>query len=213
MKKIIILFTVIVLAACSSADKQVFKARQIFDKYPNEAAKYCGDKFPVTDSVISIKTDTSKGKTIDYRPALINLETLLDSAKTILDQKQNTLTDVSGQLSYTKSQLNEAYNLINNLTRQIDSLKANYKPCGVDTIKSTYTELRSNTAKIIALTTQIAADEQEKKTFQETLQGEKIKSAHRLYLLIGLCLLITVYFMIKVYRFFSGGQIVSNILR
>ena len=207
MKKLPLLFLFFFVAGCSSIDQQVFKARQTFDKYPNEAAKYCGDKFPVADSTISVKIDTVKGKTIDYTPALANLQTMLDSAKTVLYQKQSNLTGMAGQLSFTKTQLGKADVLINNLTAQIASLKSSYKPCQVDTIRSTYTKIRSNIAKIMALTAQIVADDQDKQKSQNALQDEKTTAAHRLYLIIGLCLLITTYFGIKVYKFFIGGAI------
>jgi hypothetical protein len=211
MRKLLFLFVIGTIAGCSSVNQQVFKARQIFDKYPNEAAKYCGDKFPVTDSIISAKTDTIKGKEVNYKPALVNLELLLDSAKEIVNQKQNKITDLAGQLNFSKVQLSKANSLINSLSEQISSIKASYKPCEVDTIKSTFTKIRTNTAKVIALTTQIAEEGEEKEKLQKTLQDENTKSLHRLYWIIGLCLLIVAQFAIKIYGFFSGGGIVSNI--
>ncbi len=209
MKKIISLIMIGAISGCVSVEKQVFKARQIFDKYPNEAAKYCGDTFPVADSTVSVKVDTGKSKTIDYTPALINLETMLDSAKKILDEKQGNLTSANSQLSFTNTQLEKAHTLISNLTIQIACLRSSYKPCGVDTIKSTYTKIRSNTAKIMALTAEIVAQDQEKEKFQNTLEVEEAESAHRLYLLIGLCLLIAAYLGMKVFGLFSGGGIVG----
>jgi len=209
MKEIVLLIIIGAISGCASVDKQVFKARQIFDKYPNEAAKYCGDTFPVADSTVSVKVDTGKSKTIDYTPALINLETMLDSAKKILDEKQGNLTSANSQLSFTNTQLEKAHTLISNLTIQIAGLRSSYKPCGVDTIKSTYTKIRSNTAKIMALTAEIVAQDQEKEKFQNTLQVEEAESAHRLYLLIGLCLLIAAYLGVKIYGLFSGGGIVG----
>lgn len=211
MKKLSFLFIIGTIIGCASADKQIFKARQTFDKYPNEAAKYCGDTFPVADSTISVKIDTGKGKIIDYTPALVNLETMLDSARAVLNQKQGSLTSASGQLSFTKTQLGRANSLIDNLTQQISSLKSGYKPCAMDTIKSTYIKIRSNTAKIMALTAEIVAQDQDKTKALKSLNTAEEKSMHRLLLLIGLCLLIAGYFGVKIYGFFSGGGIVNNL--
>jgi hypothetical protein len=211
MKKYLLLLVVCIITGCSSVDRQVFKARQIFDKYPNEAAKYCGDKFPVADSTISVKSDTARGKEVNYKPALTNLEMLLDSAKEIVDQKQYKITDLVGQLNFTKGQLNKANNFINSLSVQLSGIKAIYNPCGVDTIKTTFTKIRTNTAKVIALTTQIADDGQDKEKLQKALQDENTKSIHRLYWIIALCLLIAIYLGAKIYGFFSGGGIVSSV--
>jgi hypothetical protein len=213
MKKRLLILTACLFTGCSSVDKQIFKARQIFDKYPNEAAKYCGDTFPVADSILSIRVDSSKGKIIDYTPALISLENMLDSADAILSQKQTALTDLTGQLMFTKSQLSNAGKVVTDLTITINNLKTSYKPCGVDTIKSTYTEIRVNTAKVMALTAQVVNDGKDKQNLQNTLQTEKTQSAHRLYFLIGLFLLIAVYLAFKVYKFFVGGGLISGILR
>jgi hypothetical protein len=211
MKKTLPLLTLCILAGCASADRQVFKARQTFDKYPNEAAKYCGDRFPVADSILTFNIDSSKGKTIDYTPALINLETMLDSAKTILNQKQTALTDLNSQLTFNKVQLEKANKLVDNLTITISSLKAGYKPCGVDTVKSTYTKLRTNTAKVMALTAQILEDGKNKQNLENSLQSEESRSAHRLYFLIGIVLLMVIYLAFKVYKFFTGGGLISGI--
>ena len=211
MRKLLFLFMIGAIAGCSSVNQQVFKARQTFDKYPNEAAKYCGDKFPVTDSTISTTIDTIKGKEVNYKPVLVNLEILLDSAKEIVNQKQFKIADLGGQLNFSKVQLSKANELINSLSYQISSIKANYKPCGVDTIKSTFTKIRTNTAKVIALTTQIAEEGEEKEKLQKALQDENTKSLHRLYWIAGLCLLITAYLGIKIYKLFSGGGIISSI--
>ncbi|HEY4326152.1 MAG TPA: hypothetical protein VGN20_19350 [Mucilaginibacter sp.] len=212
MKKILLSLTVCIAAGCSSADKEVFKARQIFDKYPNEAAKYCGDKFPVADSTISTKTDTIKGAVINYRPALVDLELLLDSAKDVLNQKQEKLTDLNGQFNFAKMQLGKANDLINILSGQIDGIQTSYKPCGVDTIKNTVIKTRDNTARISALTTQIMMDGRDKENMQNTLKNESTKSSHRLYWIIGLTIFVIVYFGIKVYKFLTGGTIVSSFL-
>jgi len=201
----------LIITGCSSVNRQIFRARQVFDKYPNEAAKYCGDKFPVADSTISIKSDTVKGTEVDYRPALVNLETLLDSAKQVLDQKQDKLTGLALQLSFAKAQLIKANGFITNLSEQINSIKAGYKPCGVDTIKNTFTKIRANTAKIEALTGQLVLDGQEKQKLQKVLQLENTASLHRLYWIVGLCLLIAVYLGINIYKFISGGTIISGI--
>jgi len=209
MKKLLFYLLAISLASCASVDRQVFKARQIFDKYPNEAAKYCGDKFPVADSIVSIKNDTIKGKVVDYTPALNSMQLLLDSAKGIVAQKQNKINGLAGQLSFANAQLNNANRIINNLSAQISAIKAGYKPCGVDTIKSTYTTIRSNTAKITALTDQIVQNGQDKSKMLITLRDETTTAAHRLYWIIGLCLLIASYFAVKIYKFFSGGAIVG----
>jgi hypothetical protein len=211
MRKLLFLLIMGTVAGCSSVNREVFKARQIFDKYPNEAAKYCGDKFPVSDSTITVKSDTVKGKEVNYKPELTNLELLLDSAKEILDQKQYKITDLAEQLSFTRRQLNKANSFINSLSVQLSSIKANYKPCGVDTIKNTITKIRANTAKILTLTAQTVQDGQDKEKLQKALQDENTKSLHRLYWIIGLCLLIAAYFGIKIYGFFSGGGIVRSI--
>jgi hypothetical protein len=211
MRKLLFLFMIGTVAGCSSVNRKVFKARQIFDEYPNEAAKYCGDNFPVSDSTINIKSDTIKGKEVNYKPALMNLELLLDSAKEILDQKQYKITDLAQQLNFTKVQLSKANNLINNLSVQLGNIKANYKPCGVDTIKNTITKIRANTAKILTLTAQTVQDGLDKEKLQKALQDESTKSLHRLYWIIGLCLLIATYFGIKIYGFFSGGGIVGSV--
>jgi hypothetical protein len=212
MKKILLLLIASIITGCSSVDRQVFKARQVFDKYPNEAAKYCGDKFPPADSTVSIKIDTIKGVEINYRPALVSLELLLDSAKEVLSQKQAKLTNLDGQLNFARMQLGKANSLINNLLAQINSIQANYNPCGVDTIKDIFIKTRINTAKIIALTNQVAKDGQDKEKLQNTLTIENIKSLHRLYWIIGLCLFIVVYFGVKIYKFLTGGAIVSSFL-
>ncbi|HEY2583052.1 MAG TPA: hypothetical protein VGI43_14660 [Mucilaginibacter sp.] len=212
MKKILLLLIASIITGCSSVDRQVFKARQIFDKYPNEAAKYCGDKFPPADSTVSIKTDTIKGVEINYRSAFVGLELLLDSAKEVLSQKQNKLTDLGGQLSFARMQLGKANSLISNLTAQVNSIQANYKPCWVDTIKNTFIKTRANTAKIIALTNQVTKDSQDKGNLQSKLNDENAKSLHRLYWIIGLCLFIAVYFGVKAYKFLTGGTIVSSFL-
>ncbi|MFI5138214.1 MAG: hypothetical protein ACHQIM_10330 [Sphingobacteriales bacterium] len=211
MKKLLFFLLAFSLAGCASIDRQVFKARQIFDKYPNEAAKYCGDKFPVADSTVSIKTDTIKGKAIDYTPALNSLQMLLDSAKGIAAQKQSKVTGLAGQLSFANTQLSNANRIINSLSVQICTIKAGYKPCGVDTIRSAYTTIRSNTAKITALTDQIVQDGQDKAKMQNNLQYETTTAAHRLYWIIGLSLLIASYFAVKIYTFFSGGAIVNTL--
>lgn len=211
MRKLLFLFMLGTVAGCSSVNREVFKARQIFDKYPNEAAKYCGDKFPVADSTITVKSDTVKGKEVNYKPELTSLELLLDSAKEILDQKQYKITDLAEQLSFTRGQLNKANSLINNLSVQLSSIKANYKPCAVDTIKNTITKIRTNTAKILALTAQTVEDSQDKEKLQKALHDEDARSLHRLYWIIGLCLLIAAYFGIKIYGFFSGGGIVRSV--
>jgi DNA repair ATPase RecN len=207
MRKLLFLLIIGTVAGCSSVKREVFKARQIFDKYPNEAAKYCGDKFPVADSTISVKSDTAKGKEVNYKPAFTNLELLLDSAKEILDQKQYKITDLAQQLNFTKGQLSKA----NNLSVQLSNIKANYKPCGVDTIKNTITKIRANAAKILTLTAQTVQDGQDKEKLQKALQDENTKSLRRLYWVIGLCLLIAAYFGIKIYGFFSGGGIVRSV--
>src|ERR1700731_483043 len=116
MRKLLFLLIIGTVAGCSSVNRKVFKARQIFDEYPNEAAKYCGDKFPVADSIITTRSDTTKGKEVNYKPALMNLELLLDSAKEILNQKQYKITDLAEQLNFTKGQLSKANTLINNLS-------------------------------------------------------------------------------------------------
>ncbi len=213
MKKIPLILTICLFAACASVERQVFKARQIFDKYPNEAAKYCGDKFPAADSILTIRVDSSKGKIIDYTPVLVSLENMLDSVNAILSQKQTALTDLTGQLTFTKAQLSNAGKLIGDLTVGINNLKTSYKPCGVDTVKSTYTEIRVNTAKVMALTAQVIVDGKDKQKLQTTLQTEQTQSAHRLYFLIGIILLIVVYLAYNVYKFFVGGGVISGILR
>jgi hypothetical protein len=211
MKKLLFLLIIGTFAGCSSVNRKVFRARQIFDKYPNEGAKYCGDRFPVADSTISVKSDTIKGEEVNYKPALMNLELLLDSAKEILSQKQYKITDLAGQLSFTRGLLSKANSLVSNLSVQLGNIKANYKPCGIDTIKSTITKVRANTAKILTLTAQTIQDGQDKEKLQKALQDENAKSLHRLYWIIGLCLLIAAYFGIKIYGFFSGGGIVSSV--
>ena len=113
---------------------------------------------------------------------------------------------------FTKSQLSNAGKLVTDLTINLNSLKASYKPCAVDTIKNTYTEIRTNTAKVMALTAQIVDDGKSKETLENALQTEKAQSAHRLYFLIGLVLLIAVYLAYKVYQFFVGGGLVGGIL-
>jgi hypothetical protein len=213
MKKLLLILAACLFAGCSSVDRQVFKARQIFDKYPNEAAKYCGDKFPANDSILTIRIDSSKGKIIDYTPALISLERMLDSANAILSQKQTTLTDLTGQLTFTKAKLTNAGKLIDDLTINVNNLKTSYKPCGVDTIKSASTEIRTNTAKVMALTAQIVDDDKGKQNLQNALQTEQTKSAHRLYFLIGIILVIAIYLAYKIYKFFVGGVLISGIMR
>jgi hypothetical protein len=211
MKKTLLITLMAAVAGCTSADKQIFKARQIFDKYPNEAAKYCGEKFPVADSTISIKIDTVRGKTIDYAPVIAGIETLLDSAKETVNRKQSTVTDLSGQLSFTKIQLSKANNLINNLVAQINDVKTNYKPCGIDTIKSTYIKTRANTAKILALTAQVVQRSQDQEKLQNALKVETKSSTHRLYWIIGLFLLIVAYWGFKAYKLLAGGAIAGKV--
>lgn len=52
------------LTGCVSVDKQILKARKIFDQYPNEAAKYCGESFKIKEVLIKgkdsliLKSDT-----------------------------------------------------------------------------------------------------------------------------------------------------------
>jgi len=202
----------LLLTGCSSANKEVFKARQIFDKYPNEAAKYCGDKFPVADSTVSIKSDTIRGKTIDYSPAITSFKLLLDSAKEITDEKQSKVTDLAGQLSFSRLQLSKANDIIDKLSLQIKSIKLTYKPCETDTITNTYTKTRANTAKILALTEQITTDSQDKEKLQKILRDETAKSNCRLYWIVILCLIITAYFGVKLYKLFGSGAFLGTIL-
>lgn len=198
-----------ILLGCSSVDKQIFKATQTFDKYPNEAAIYCGNKFPVADSLVNERIDTIKGKEIDLRPALVNLEQLVDSAKSVIDEKQGKITDMAGQLSFAQSQLGKEKVIIIKLISKIDSLKSSAKPCGVDTIKNTVEKIRANTAKIMALTAQTVQDGQDKEKLQQQLTDAEAIALHRLYWLIGIGLVIAAYFGIKIYSFFSGGAIVN----
>jgi hypothetical protein len=214
MKKIIIILTVIIaglvaiqLTGCTSIDKQVFKARQVFDKYPNEAAKYCGDKFPVADSTISTTTDTVKGKLTDYSPVILNLSSGLDSAKNIINQKQTNITDQAGQLAFSNGQLAKATLIIAEISARLNKLQAKYKPCGVDTIKSTYTKLRANTAKIDALTFQLIQASADKEKSQKDLEVKMAQSAYRLLIIIILSGVIGIYCAWKVYRFFTGGAV------
>jgi hypothetical protein len=209
--RLITAVAVLFLTGCASMDKQVFKARQIFDRYPNEAAKYCGDKFPVADSIVSLKHDTIRGKVIDYTPAINGFNLLLDSAKEITDLKQSKVTDLAGQLSFSKLQLSKANSLISDLSTQLKRFKAAYKPCETDTITNTYTKTRENTAKVFALTAQIAEDSQDKQKLQKVLQSETARSARRFYWIIVLCLIITAYFGIKAYRLFGGGAFLGTI--
>lgn len=52
------------LTGCVSVDKQILKARKVFDQYPNEAAKYCGESFKIKEVLIRgkdsliLKSDT-----------------------------------------------------------------------------------------------------------------------------------------------------------
>ena len=116
--------------------------------------------------------------------------------------KQNKITNLAGQLNFATAQLSKANAFINSLSLQINNIKAAYKPCEVDTIRNTITTIRTNTAKVVALTAQIAEDGQDKEKLQKALQDENTKSAKRLYLIIGLCLLIAAYLGIKIYNFF-----------
>jgi hypothetical protein len=187
-------------AGCGSAEKQVFRARQIFDKYPVEAAKYCGDKFPVTDSIIRIKADTLKGKMIDYRPQIESLTSGLDSANQLLALKQSSLAGTTRQLALSKA-------LIDKLSARLQALQRSYQPCVADTIKSTIVKIRNNTAKIDALTLQLMQSSAENGKLVADMGNKTAIARRRLWTIIGLYTLIAGYLGWKVYRFFCGGAV------
>ena len=101
---------------------------------------------------------------------------------------------------------------MDDLTVKILRLKASYRPCGVDTVKKDYTEIRINTAKVMALTAQLVSDGKTKENLQKSLQTAKSQSAHRLYFLIGLILVIVIYLVFRIYEFFAGGGLISGLL-
>ena len=220
MKKIIAISTriltcllIIYLTGCSSANKQIFKARQVFDKYPGAAATYCGDKFPVADSVIRSTTDTVKGKSQDYGPVILSLSTGLDSAKNIIGQKQTNISSLAGQLAFSNGQLAKANAIIVEISASFNDLRAKYKPCGVDTIKSTSVVIRSNTAKIDELTVQLLQANTDKEKLQNTLATKTSESSHRFLMIVALWIIIGGYCTWKVYRFFTGGAVTGFIGR
>ncbi len=61
MKVVIILAALSMLIGACNPQRKIHKAKSVLNEYPDEAAKYCAEKFPVKDSVYvrdSVRFDT-----------------------------------------------------------------------------------------------------------------------------------------------------------
>lgn len=139
MIKISLPIALLVLASCTTTQKAI---RQL-DKDRPAAANYCADRFPVRDSI-------SPGDTV-YIPAdNVDLSFLIDSL-------YGTLQPVRDTLNLCPDVVAEANRTILAQSRQIQQLKAQYRPCVPDTLRITGpTVYRENTARVAAQGYQIA---------------------------------------------------------
>lgn len=171
------------LQSCSTVEKRINKAQLIAIKYPDSFARFCANAFPVKESI---------KETIKYVPAdNKNYQNTIDSLNTEIG---NLKTDIDNDTTETSKVYQKK---INELISTVNRLKKDYKPCKPDTVFKDRIVEMENTAKLAAVSNELAQTKAELKVEQyRRLESDK-KAKERLWWCIGLVGIIGLYVFLR----------------
>lgn len=147
------------MCSCTTQDK----FNRTADKHKDWLAEKCESTFPIDTTSIETNTDTTEADNIDYSKTI-------DSLRSIAE---NALNQVKVDTIYSEKDCNELLQkqarTINNLSKAISTLRANYKPCKPSYITRTITITKESTAKLYKA-------QKEVEDLKEELNGEETKT-------------------------------------
>ena len=173
----VVLFIAIFFSSCTTQEKYNSKAL----KHKDWLSQLCSSTFPIDTTLIQENTDTTKADNIDYSKTI-------DSLRSIAE---NALNQAKGDMIYTEKECNELLQwntgVILSLSRALNKLRDEYKPCKPSFITKTITITKESTARLYEANLEI-----------EKLEGEVSKKESQRNWLFGFLLIaVAIIFIVK----------------